>query len=169
EALSASEARMRRAQQMAKIGHWIIDGSVDGDWSSLMARWSDNAASIYRTSPEALAVSTKQYIERFVHPLDRENLARTYRAAETANDGEGRPYSVEYRILTKDGEVRTIYEMAEPTVDVRPGHVIWNGVVQDITDRKRMEEALAEGEARMRRAQQIAKMGNWVADYSAKI
>ena len=166
EALSQSEARMRRAQQIAKLGHWVIEGvhgaGENSDWS---VRWSDNAPAIFRATPEALVISNKQYVERFVHPLDRERVARVYRQAELANDGEGRPYSLEYRIVTPDKEVRTIFESAEPSVDAKPGHVIWNGVVQDLTDRKRMEEALAISEARMRRAQQIAKMGSWASEY----
>jgi PAS domain S-box-containing protein len=166
EALSQSEVRMRRAQQIARLGHWVIESTPGaGEAGKSPARWSDNAAAIFRTTPESLIVSNKEYVERFVHPLDRERVGRVYRTAENANDGEGRPYSVEYRILTADGELRTIFESAEPTVDVRPGHVVWNGVVQDITDRKRMEEALAISEARMRRAQQIAKMGSWATEY----
>jgi PAS domain S-box-containing protein len=166
DALSQSESRMRRAQQIAKLGHWVIEGPISGgDWSATVPRWSENSAMIFRTTLSALSVTNREYIERFVHPLDREMVVAAYRAAETVNDGEGKPYRLEYRILTADGEVRTIYETAEPTVDARPGYVTWNGVVQDITDRKRMEEALATSEARMRRAQKIAKLGHWVTEH----
>ncbi len=168
EALSQSEARMRRAQQIAKLGHWVIEGAPGAsDIKNSLVRWSDNAAAIFRTLAESLVISNFEYVARFVHPLDRERVSRVYRKAELANDGEGRPYSVEYRILTPDGETRTMFETAEPSVDMKPGHVVWNGVVQDITDRKRMEEALAVSEARMRRAQQIAKMGSWASEYPA--
>ena len=167
EALSQSESRMRRAQQIAKLGHWVIDGTTGGGDASKTVRWSENAASIFRTTPDSLVISNQEYVERFVHPLDRERVLRVYTKAEHANDGEGRPYNVEYRILAPDGETRTMFETAEPSVDMKPGHVIWNGVVQDVTDRKRMEDALAISEARMRRAQQIAKMGSWASEYPA--
>jgi len=50
----------------------------------------------------------------------------------------------EYRILTKDGQIRWLRDYKKPVWDEAKGRVtlIW-GAVQDITERKRMEEALA--------------------------
>ena len=51
----------------------------------------------------------------------------------------------EYRIFTKDGEVRWLRDYQKPVWDETEGRVtlIW-GAVQDITERKRVEEALTQ-------------------------
>ncbi|MEX0809194.1 MAG: PAS domain-containing protein, partial [Dongiaceae bacterium] len=164
EALTLSEGRMRRAQQIARLGHWILDAAADVDWGSTIAKWSENAAAIYGATPDELAITNNEYVQRFVHPADRKRLQGAYLAAEMAESGAGRPYRLEYRIIRSDGDVRTIYETAEPSHDARPGRIIWNGVIQDITERKRMEEALSISEGRMRRAQHMARMCHWVCE-----
>ncbi len=44
------------------------------------------------------------------------------------------------------------------------GQVLWDGVLTDITERKRMEEALTDSESRLTKAQALAHIGNWEWD-----
>ncbi len=79
-----------------------------------------------------------------VHPEDLESVWTAL------GDGAGREYEVEYRIVRPDGEVRWIRERAIPIRD-EAGHVYRDaGIAEDVTDRKRVEEALRESEARYR-------------------
>ncbi|MEO5346249.1 MAG: response regulator [Magnetococcus sp. YQC-9] len=44
------------------------------------------------------------------------------------------------------------------------GDVLWNGIVSDITERMRIEQALANSEKTLRRAQAVAQVGSWYLD-----
>ncbi|MBF0262023.1 MAG: response regulator [Magnetococcales bacterium] len=44
------------------------------------------------------------------------------------------------------------------------GDALWNGIVSDITERMRIEQALAKSEQTLRRAQSVAKVGSWHLD-----
>ena len=72
-----------------------------------------------------------------IHPEDLQVQAE---ATARAQRGEA-PYDVEYRVIRPDGEVRTVHSIGEVIRDAsgRPCRAF--GVVQDITDRKRAEEA----------------------------
>lgn len=74
-----------------------------------------------------------------VHPDDRAYVKKAY-----ANSLETRlPYSIEHRLLLRDGTVRHVYESCETSFDTdgKPLHSV--GTVQDITERKHAEIALA--------------------------
>jgi two-component system cell cycle sensor histidine kinase PleC len=51
-------------------------------------------------------------------------------------------FEVEYRFTRPDGEVRHIHEIGEPVLDEAGELVALTGTLQDITERKRAEEAL---------------------------
>ena len=54
--------------------------------------------------------------------------------------------SFEHRIVCKDGEIRWISDIAIPKYDSKGVLVSYDGVIKDITNRKRSEEALRESE-----------------------
>jgi len=84
---------------------------------------------------------------RQVHPEDRDRVL----AASARADRTGEPLSIEYRHRKKDGSV--IWVREEAVVVERDGlgrPSLVQGVMYDVTDRKRAEEQLAEAEARYR-------------------
>ncbi|HLL46871.1 MAG TPA: PAS domain S-box protein, partial [Longimicrobiaceae bacterium] len=81
---------------------------------------------------------------RAIHPEDLE------RVRSTVGEGAGHEFEVEYRIVRPDGEVRWIRDR---TISIRDeaGRVYRDaGIAEDVTDRKRVEQALRESEARYR-------------------
>ncbi|UCE48399.1 MAG: PAS domain-containing protein, partial [Phycisphaerales bacterium] len=75
---------------------------------------------------------------------------------------------VQFRIRTKDGEVRWIGHACRPVLGNQGEFLGFRASNRDITDRKQVEEALFESEAVLRRkeqslakAQRIAHLGNW--------
>jgi PAS domain S-box-containing protein len=66
---------------------------------------------------------------------------------------------VEYRILCANGSIRWIHDRAVATYEEK-GELRWtDGVIVDITDRKRAEEALRENEARAQQVQRMESLG----------
>ncbi|OAI55144.1 hypothetical protein AYO44_00060 [Planctomycetaceae bacterium SCGC AG-212-F19] len=71
----------------------------------------------------------------------------------------------EYRIITKDGQVRWLRDFNQPVWDAALGRVVrLFGGVQDITERKQTEDALCESEALYRVLFEKAPIGLGIAD-----
>ncbi len=55
------------------------------------------------------------------------------------------PYEIEYRIITRYGQTRWVFEKGRGIQDEKSGEVLWlDGAIFDITERKRMEEELVQ-------------------------
>ncbi len=90
-----------------------------------------------------------------LHPDDRERMTKADADAR-ANLTE---LYAEYRMLAKDGRVVWVSENAAVVKDEATGTHYWQGVMVDITDRKRAEEALAASERQYRSVFDAATMG----------
>jgi diguanylate cyclase (GGDEF)-like protein/PAS domain S-box-containing protein len=82
---------------------------------------------------------------RRIHPDDRETAVSSYRAAVRS----GESYYAEYRLVDSDGNVRWVRDEAVTTTDAEGGQLV-QGVIHDITDRKRAQEQAREAEIRYR-------------------
>jgi PAS domain S-box-containing protein len=128
EALRESQADLNRAQAVAHTGSWRLDTRRNE------LSWSDEAYRIFGITP-----GTPLTYETFlaaVHPDDREYVERKWTAALS-----GEPYDIEHRILADD-TVKWVREQAELEYDSAGGLIGGFGTVQDITARKRAEEAV---------------------------
>ncbi|WP_257165238.1 PAS domain-containing protein [Bradyrhizobium sp. SRS-191] len=74
----------------------------------------------------------------YVHPLARERYQRLMR-----RDGMVREF--EYQVRRRNGEIRWLSDSATVVRDESGEVVRYEGVVRDITDQKRAEDAIAEG------------------------
>lgn len=95
-----------------------------------------------------MAELLKLTVEEITHPDDRE-MSRQQRSASL--QGHSSTYTYEKRYVRKDGS--TVWGQLSSNwfhdADGRPLYAV--GLIQDITERKRMEEALRESEERFRR------------------
>jgi PAS domain S-box-containing protein len=137
EALRESERQLSEGQMLTGTGSWEMELAT-GE-----VVFSDNMLRILSLSPGQHA-----YIEFTgrVHPEDRE---RRDVAMKEAIDN-GKRYDIMYRIILPDNNVRHIHAIGSVALDARGEPVKFTSTIQDITERKRAEEALRESEEKFR-------------------
>jgi PAS domain S-box-containing protein len=153
EALRESEAWLLRAQRLARVGHWeshLTDGTQ---------HWSDQVFRIFGFEPGAFDPTFEHFLG-LVHPEDREALLAESFAARR----EHREYAFDHRILLPDGSERVVHEQGDVVYDQQDQPLVMFGTVQDITERKRAEEALRQSEERLRIAIEAAGLSVWTYD-----
>ena len=136
EALRESEKRLKFALEAAEAGTW----EVALETGELAA--SDQALFFLGIPPDTPV--THEIALARVHPDDQSRLEKALR--HTLDTGE--PYRLEWRAPLSDGSVRWLEARGERR-SVSGTQVI-AGLVLDITDRKRAEEALRESEELLR-------------------
>jgi PAS domain S-box-containing protein len=130
EALRQSQFFLEKAQHVAHIGHWISDPGPSGALS-----WSKETYRIFGLDERTFDGKRETFFA-LVHPDDREAVQAASRAALA---GE-RPYSLDHRILRSDGRICWVHEQAEVLRDAAGHPIQMIGIVQDITERRRLEQ-----------------------------
>ena len=140
QCLRRSEQRLTEAQRIARIGSWELD------FATGQGIWSDEEYRLLGYEPGGVEPSVGNFLRR-VHPEDRVRLAEALDSAKQRPDGG---YRVEYRVGLDDGAVRVVDERGRIVFDDlgQPLQVI--GTTLDITERKRIEQALREQETYLR-------------------
>ena len=139
EALRKSEARLIEAQRIGYIGSW------EADLITNQLIWTDE---IYRIFEVERGVSGASYdvFRKTVHPEDRERVQQAFDDSVSNKT----PYDITHRLLMPDGRVKYVRERAETRYDSQGRPVRSAGTVQDITEQKRVEDALRASEASFR-------------------
>jgi len=128
-ALRESREDLNRAQAVAHTGSWRLDVLRNE------LTWSDETYRIFRIPP-GTALTYDMFLAA-VHPEDRGHVDQKWTAAL----GGGEPYDVEHRILVGD-EVKWVSEKAELEFGQKGELLGGFGTVQEITERKRIEEEI---------------------------
>jgi len=141
EALRESEAKLRRAEEIGRLGHTSVDLRTG------RCVWSEELYRIFGVPPEEGPLcADAERLRRLVHPEDRESLDRQMAAALA---GEGQ--TLEYRILRPDGEIRHATATLEVQRDEAGHPLSLFATVQDTTELKRRERELREKNAELER------------------
>src|SRR5262245_26843759 len=142
EALRESEERFRQLAENIGAAFFITEGFSQTPPGQL--RYVSPAyEKIWGRSRESLYQDARSWLEA-VHPDDIERVLDALRSAGRAQFDE------EFRITRPDGEIRWVHDRVFPIRDEDGEIYRLAGIVEDITGRKMIEEALRESEERYR-------------------
>lgn len=128
--LTEANTNLVNAQRVARVGNWARDLRT----GKLV--WSDEMCRIFGVSRKDVDDDLQR---AFDYPEDAPQVTRVVRAAEN----EYAPYSIDHRILLRDGTVRHVHEQAEYTFDAAGAPIQVIGTLLDVTLRKQAEDQLA--------------------------
>ena len=137
--LHVSENDFKRAQTIAHIGHW------KWDLKTSEVTWSDEMFLIFGIDKNLYTGRLGDIIEKVIHPDDL-HIVLPSNATEFA---EKKP--MEYRIILPNKSIRYIWaEAGETRLDEKGNPIFLNGIAQDITERKLIEQELKESETKFK-------------------
>jgi len=145
EEAERSRELLYRAQSLAKFGcfEWVVESN--------RVMWTDGMFEIYGTAREDFGGDLEATFAR-VHPDDRQIVARLAEGGTAA-------LPTEYRIVRPDGTVRHVWGIAE-TVEGEDGQPrLIRGAIQDITERKELENNLRQ----IQRMESIGQLAGGIA------
>lgn len=129
--LIQNEIRLKEAQKIAKVGSWELE------FPGFELSWSDEIFRIFEIDPNDFQPSYEYFLNT-VHPDDR----RMIDAAFSTSLKHKTPYSIEHRLLMKDGRIKYVHEIGETIFDDQGNPIRSIGTVQDITERKSIEKKI---------------------------
>jgi len=155
-ALRRNEAFLERVQQLSSTGGfywWPESGKV---------YWSEQVYRIFELDP-ALPL-TPELRQGRIHPDDlpahRETIQRAIRDA--------RYFEYEVRLLMPDNSVKYVQSLARPTRDAE-GNLLYVGAVQDITQRRLSEIALAKVRSELAHIARVTTLGALTASIAHEV
>lgn len=130
--LGKSDERLKEAEKLTKMGHWMYDFQEE------MVYWSDELYNIFEVEREQFDGSFTTYLN-LIHPDDRERVNQNLQEAIQHK----KAYTVEHRILLSDKREKHIYGQGEIIYDEQGEAQRAFGTAQDVTqwksDKKRIE------------------------------
>jgi PAS domain S-box-containing protein len=122
---------LQMAQHVGRIGLWILGIDLAGSLT-----WSEETCHIFGITPDTFD-NRKETFFGFVHP---EDLSKVQYAMNRAIENK-EIYSIDHRIVLRDGSVKWVHEQGEIAHNVQ-GAKTMIGIIQDITERKGAEEEI---------------------------
>ena len=152
EALRESEDKFRSFAEQSLVGIYLIS-------DDLFKYVNPKFAEIFGYSVDECL--DNMHFPQLVHP---EDLATVQKQVGSRLSGETKAVRYSFRGIKKGGE--TIHVEIFGSSMVLKGKSVATGTMLDITKSKRAEKALKESEGRLKKAQSVAKLGNWEYDIS---
>lgn len=124
---------LNEAQNIGHIGNW------SWDVSSSEVYWSDEIYKIFGYQVNEV----KPTYDRIIYAIHPEDIDKIKKSEEMAF-ASGQRHSIDHRIVLQNGDVRWVHEEAIADIDSEGNPTSLSGTVQDITERKIIENNLRE-------------------------
>jgi PAS domain S-box-containing protein len=152
EMLRSSQAKLRQALRASGIGLW--DWNIETNEVVFYEEWKRQLG--YEETELSNSFETWKVL---LHPDDHDRVIASMQSYVCQRQGE---YRQEFRLRHKDGTYRWIEARASFVTEEGGGRIRLLGSHTDITDRKRMEEAVRESEDRYRTLVELSPSGVFV-------
>ncbi len=142
ERLDDSQKKLETAQDTAKIGFWSLD------LKTMNLEWSKGLKTIFELAPGSPSPTFDEFRD-FVYDEDKnfvdDNVQKQLKPFDTPE------YCYVYRIKTKQGNIKYLDHKGRQILNNQGDVTAIYGSVQDITERKVMEEALRKSEEKFQK------------------
>ncbi|MDB6019026.1 MAG: Blue-light-activated protein [Pedosphaera sp.] len=146
--LRRSQSQLAQAQKIARLGSWEWDLVAD------KMNWSAETRHLYGQRAEDTGTTIAACLRR-IHPDD---LTRVRRAmAESVHSRQS--FVCDHRVLMPDGTERSVHSHGEILANSQGDPVRMFGIIQDITEATRAQEALFRSEEKLRQSQKMEAVG----------
>ena len=149
--LRESEASLREAQKLAKVGSW--------EWDIEQEKFlcSDETFRIYGIEKSDLSLAEAQ---SFIHSKDKDRITK----AMSTSLSQALIPSVEYTIVAGDGKVKDVRVHAQAIRNSDNKIVKIIGTLQDVTERKKIELELIRSQRLLSLGEEISHSGSFELD-----
>jgi two-component system cell cycle sensor histidine kinase/response regulator CckA len=134
-ALQESEARLKEAQRIARVGTWAFDLGTRAFTTS------DEIHRMIEIDREHFARSYAAFLA-VVHPEDRKAVQDSFAQSLT----DHRPHGITHRLLMPDGRIKHVQERYMTYFDAQGEALRSVGTVQDISELRDLEEKLLQSQ-----------------------
>lgn len=135
EQLTRNQFFLEKASEAANIGYWTSEPDmVDGKLT-----WSKEVLNIFQMKEDEFDGKNQTFFS-LIHPDDRQKVAELARIAMEKDQ----IYNIDHRVILKNGKIRWVNERAQILRNENNEASLMVGIVQDINDRKIIEEVLRE-------------------------
>ena len=138
EAFRGKSEEFEEAQRLARLGSWRWDARTD------TMTWSEELYRVYGMDPHLPLPSHKQHASLFT----AESWSRLQDAVQSTLQN-GTPYELDLEFIGA-GPTKWMTSRGEPLRDMEGRIIGLRGTAQDITERKRADEALRASEEKLR-------------------
>ncbi|MGQ1909029.1 PAS domain S-box protein [Marinifilum sp. RC60d5] len=138
------EAKRQHSTLMGNLNGIVYRCLADKNWTMLFL--SDGVYNLTGYKADELLNNSFISFGDLIYPEDRKNVEEVINKAMLANER----FSVEYRVLTKKGKLKWVYEQGLTIKDTSNKILFIEGYISDITDRKQAQEDIESREAKYR-------------------
>jgi len=155
--------KAKKALRESEVKYRVILASIEDSYFEVNQRgeitfFNESFSKITGYPPdELMGMKNDKY-------LDQENRKKVFKKFNEVWK-TGIPAKLfEYELIRKNGEKITAQTSASLMTDENGQKIGFRGIIRDVSDLKKTEEALRKSEARLLEAQRVAHIGNWSWD-----